>query len=236
MGAYLPIRNFRNGLLILCAMAFLSPFEASAIDFLKYFTFSEKGVLKLWKEKLHKGKVDYRILKDQSENYIRAIAKQAASGMYYEIKYDPSKKPYLSWKWRVDKFPKKDSENRGQFIDDFAARIYVIFPANVFIFSRCLEYVWDDILPQGTRTKSPLSNRIKLFVIRNGKKKGWVQEERNIYKDYLEAYGEDPQDFDDRVGAIAFMTDTDDSESSAIAYFDEMRIGYSKPLFKGKTP
>src|SRR3989338_8523963 len=102
---------------------------ASGIDFLKYFTFSEKGVLNLWKEKLHTGRVEYKIHTLASEAFVRARALKAASGLYYEIKYDPRKRPYLSWKWKVDQFPNKDPKFKEGLRDDFAARIYVIFPA-----------------------------------------------------------------------------------------------------------
>ncbi len=202
-----------------------------AVDFIKYFTFSERGVLKLWKEKILKGKVDYRIKEGPEGRFVQALSKQAASGLYYEIKYNPRKTPYLSWKWKVDEFPKKVTDNKTQ-IDDFAARIYVIFPANIFIFSRCIEYVWDDVLPEGAVTSSPLSSRIRVFVIRHGQKKGWVQEERNVFKDYLQAFGEEEEEFDDEVGAIAFMTDSDDTRSLARSYFDEVKIGYAKPIMK----
>jgi len=125
---------------------------------------------------------------------------------------------------KIDRFPKKTGTE-----DDYAARIYVIFPANVFIMSRCIEYVWDDQLSEGTVTKSPLTSRIKIIVIRSGKKEGWVQEERNVFHDYLQVFNEEPEDFDDEIGAIAFMTDTDDTKSRSIAAVDEFKIGYKKP-------
>lgn len=200
-------------------------------DFLKYFTFSEAGVLNLWKEKLHKGKVEYKLLTEGSERYIAAHSKNAASGIYYEFSdndhYNPTQRPYISWKWKVTKFPKK---NKDAPEDDYAARVYVIFPAKVFIFSKCIEYIWDDTLPTGTVTKSPLSSRIKLFVLKNGVSQQWALEERNVFKDYMEAFGE--EEVDDKIGAVAFMTDTDDTQSEGKAFFDEMKIGYTTPLLK----
>lgn len=207
---------------------FASPTQATAADWLKYFTFSEQGVLRIWKEKLHKGKVDYKVIGDLGTgDYVRAIANVAASGIYYEIKYNPKERPYISWKWKIDQFPKKSG---GE--DDFAARVYVIFPANLFILSRCIEYVWDTQLSEGTVTKSPLSSRIKVMVLRSGKKSGWIQEERNVFQDYLQVFNEEPEDFDDNIGALAFMTDTDDTKSRSQVALDEFKIGYKKPQFK----
>jgi len=219
----------------ICSGLSFIPANTYAINFIKYFTFSEKGVLNIWKEKIHAGRVNYRIMQDKNKKFVRADSNGTASGIYYEPKkYNPEFRPYISWKWKVDQFPKKDPEQKETLKDDFAARVYVIFPANIFILSRAIEYIWDDVLEEGTITRSPLSGRIKLFVIRNGKKPDWVTEERNVYQDYLEAFGEEPEDFDDKVGAVAFMTDTDDSQSKARAYFDEMKIGYSAPLFQAK--
>lgn len=215
--------------LLLCITLFL-PSPLQAASFLKYFTFSEKGVLKLWKEKIHKGKVEYKIIRKTEEAYVHAHSKQAASGIYYEFadneRYNPTQRPYISWKWKVNKFPKK---NPTEPQDDYAARVYVIFPANIFIFSRCIEYVWDDTLPEGTIMKSPLTPRIKIFVLQKGEKSNWIQEERNIFEDYMKAFETD--EVDDEIGAIAFMSDTDDTESEAITLFDEMKIGYARRLF-----
>lgn len=208
----------------------LAPTHLQAENFLKYFTFSEKGVLKLWKEKIHTGKVEYKIISQHGDSFVHAHSKQAASGIYYEFsdkeRYNPTQKPYISWKWKVNKFPKK---NPTEPQDDYAARVYVIFPASIFIFSRCIEYVWDDTLPEGTIMKSPLTAKIKIFVLRKGKKANWIQEERNIFEDYMKAF--DEEEVDDQIGAVAFMSDTDDTQSEAVTLFDEMKIGYAHPLF-----
>lgn len=200
-------------------------------SFLKYFTFSEEGVLKLWKEKLYKGKVEYKLVTEGTETFIQAHGKKAASGIYYEFpeksRYNPTKKPYISWKWKVARFPKKDPEDPKE---DYGARVYVIFPANVFIFSNCIAYVWDDTLPEGTIKKSPLSSRIQMIFLRKGKKDGWMQEERNIAEDYMKVFGE--TEVDDEIGALAFMSDSEDTESETIAHFDDIKVGYSQPLFK----
>jgi len=42
-----------------------------------------------------------------------------------------------------------------------------------------------------------------------------VSEERNIYEDYKNAFGEDPPN----ISGVAIMTDTDNTKQSAVAYF-----------------
>ena len=57
----------------------------------------------------------------------------------------------VSWRWKVLKFPQKTaasgtvSDEKESWIerDDYAARVYVIFPHFNFRKIKCLEYVWD---------------------------------------------------------------------------------------------
>ena len=126
------------------------------------------------------------------------------------------------------KFPEisdKSSEGSGWIEkDDYAARIYVIFPRLSFNLTRCLQYVWDKKLPEGTIMTSPYWDNIKLIVVESGEKNlgEWVHEERNIYEDYKQAFGREPG----RVGAIAIMTDTDNTQSTAEAHYKELKVGY----------
>ena len=69
-----------------------------------------------------------------------------------------------------------------------------------------------------------------MIFLRKGKKEGWMQEERNIAEDYMKVFGE--TEVDDEIGALAFMSDSEDTESETVARFDDIKIGYSQPLFK----
>src|SRR3989338_10976705 len=120
---------------------------------IKWFPFSEENSLKEWEEKIFKGKVVYKVEKERVVSYVRATSSQAASALYYKIKMDARRKhPVVSWKWNVQKFPtKKLPESLGtKDEDDFAARVYVIFPAIFFTNSKVLEYVWAEVIPEGT--------------------------------------------------------------------------------------
>lgn len=108
--------------------------------------------------------------------------------------------------------------------DDYAARIYVIFPSWIFSNIKAIEYVWSDDLPKGTIITSPYFANIKLIVVESGKKGNdeWVYEERNINEDYKRAFGVSPAG----VGAIAIMTDTDNTLSTAEALYTDIKVGY----------
>src|SRR3989338_3184446 len=103
---------------------------------IKWFPFSEENSLREWEEKVFKGKVVYKVEKERVVSYVRATSSKAASALYYKIKMDARKKrPVVSWKWNVQKFPEKRlPESLGtKDEDDFAARVYVIFPATFIL-------------------------------------------------------------------------------------------------------
>lgn len=195
----------------------------------KEFAFKEKKSLKEWQEKIFKGKVLYSVT-EEKEGYLIATSKETASGIFYRINFNPKKEPMVSWKWKVIKFPEKieGASVAGSWIekDDYAARFYIIFPGMSFASTKSLEYVWDKTLAEGTIMTSPYFKNIKIIVVESGTQNmdNWVYEERNIINDFKEAFGKEyscPS-----VGAIAIMTDSDNSISTAEAHYDEMKVGY----------
>ena len=134
----------------------------------------------------------------------------------------------ISWQWKVLKLPDKKAVTKGAGWlekDDYAARVYVIFPSWNFTNIKSLEYIWDEDLPQGTIITSPYSKNIKLIVLESGRKNmnRWMFEERNIYEDYQKAFGRISSL---RVGAIAIMTDSDNTASTAEALYKNIKVGY----------
>ena len=209
---------------------FLSRFftHRPAFEVTKHFTFSSEDSLKEWQEKVFKGRVKYKINKQGDECFLDAFSDRAASGLYCKIKMDVQKRPFISWKWRMQKLPgKKSSEDLSKKEeDDFAARVYVIFPAPFFTRTKVIEYIWANNVPEGTITASPYTKNIKLFVIKSGESPDeWFTEERDIYQDYILVFGERPRM---NVGAIAIMTDADSTQTTAHAQYGEIKLGYKK--------
>ncbi len=201
-------------------------------DIVKKFSFSDESALKEWEEKVFKNKVIYRIEEENGLSYVRAVSDRAASALYYRIKLDArNDRPVVMWKWRVEKFPTKtrpeslEAENE----DDFAARVFVIFPAMFITNWKVLEYVWSETLTVGTAGTSPYSKNIKLIVLQQGldKEKRWYSEERDLYADYVKLFGHPPEH---NVGAIAIMTNTEHTGTSADAMYADIEIGYKKGL------
>ena len=193
----------------------------------KNLSFSDDDALEEWEEKVLKRRVDYRIEHEGGESFVHAVSEDTCSALYFKQKLNIKDYPVIGWKWRVNSFPKKKSpdaiSSKGE--DDFASRVYVIFPALFFSGSRSLEYIWAEDIPEGTIESSPWSRNIKLFVLRSGREdpQGWVEEKRDIFEDYVKAFGEEP---DSNVGAIAIMTDSDSTSTTCDAYYDEFTFGY----------
>jgi hypothetical protein len=192
---------------------------------IRYFPFSKENSLKEWEEKILKGKVTYMIEQGENLSYVRARSLKTASALYYKVDLDIDKSPLISWNWRVDAFPKRNLPEtiEGKKEEDFAARVYAIFPAAFFTRSKVIEYIWSETLPAGTTGTSGYSKNIKVLVLREGASPEWRSEKRDLYADYVELFGEEPR-LD--VGAIAFMTDADSTKTSAEAVYDEIQIGY----------
>ncbi|UCC95295.1 MAG: DUF3047 domain-containing protein [Candidatus Omnitrophota bacterium] len=214
--------------LLLCVILFLSLYYAMSFDLPKWFPFNKENALDEWKEKVFKGKVLYAVEPLQEGGYLSAKSQSACSGLVYRMKFHPKKYPMISWKWKVIKFPEKtqDKPKKGGWLekDDYAARVYVIFPSWIFTSTRCIEYVWDEEIPAETIMTSPYLGNIKLIIVESGRENigQWVSEERNIYEDYKKVFGRSSG----YVGAIALMTDTDNTLSTAEALYTDIKVGY----------
>jgi hypothetical protein len=131
--------------------------------------------------------------------------------------------PVLSWRWKAVKFPDISKARTPKDRDDYAARVYVIFPYLSFSISKFVEYVWSEDMPEGTVFDSPYGSNVKIFVVRSGRAMAgeWASESRNVYDDYIKAFGKEP---DKEVGAIAIMCDADSTKTSAESHFDDITV------------
>ena len=62
----------------------------------------------------------------------------------------------------------------------------------------------------------------KMIVVESGSPKVgmWVEESRNVYQDYRQAFGEEPP----AINGVAIMTDTDNTKERAVAYYGDIRF------------
>ena len=106
--------------------------------------------------------------------------------------------------------------------DDYSARVYVVFPHWLPFKTRSLNYIWANRLAKGANTPNPFYANAVMVAVESGDQMvgQWVSEQRDIREDYRRIFGGEPP----KVGAVALMTDTDNTGESAVAYYDDLRI------------
>jgi hypothetical protein len=188
-------------------------------------SFPAAGPLKTdgWEERIYNKPVSYRVSEQNGETVLCAKSDGAASMLYKEISYNPATYPLISWSWNVTKLPRKGTAN-DRANNDYAARLYIIFPGWTFLTSHLLEYVWDNDTPVETVKPSLSSRRCAYIVVTSGTRQlgTWVELKRNVVEDYKKVFGKGPgRD----IGAICLMTDSDNTRSSAEACYGPITIG-----------
>ena len=182
---------------------------------------------------------EYELVRDEGQVVIKATSRHSSSGLIRELAVDPKDYPIVKWRWKVENILKKGDVTQKSG-DDYPARLYITFEydrAKVGFFERvkfeaikliygqyppigAINYIWESASPVGTIVPNPFTDRVRMFVIESGQQRlnQWVSEERNIVDDYRKAFGEEPP----RISGIAIMTDTDNTQESAVAYFGDI--------------
>ncbi|MFA5516361.1 MAG: DUF3047 domain-containing protein [Desulfuromonadales bacterium] len=181
----------------------------------------ENGLDPRWETKSFKGFTDYQVVVDGAERALRAESRESASALIYKIDYDLREHPLLSWRWKVGNVLAK-GDARSKAGDDYAARLYVIFPHWYPPKTRSINYIWANRMPVGDFLPNAFYGKAVLLAVESGAEKAgqWVEEVRDVRADFRRIFGEEPP----RVGAIAIMTDTDNTGGAATAWYDDIRI------------
>jgi len=179
----------------------------------------EGGLGPQWQVKSFKGQTDYRVVSDNGNQVLMAVSSGTASGLVRNIDLDPQAYPILTWRWKVAGIVPQGDE-RTKAGDDYAVRVYVIFPHWFFAKTRTLNYIWANRLPAGEFLANAYTGNAVMIAVRSGPEQAgqWVSERRDIVADFRRAFGEDPP----RVGAVAVMNDTDNTGTTATGWFDDL--------------
>ncbi|MBI2311293.1 MAG: DUF3047 domain-containing protein [Betaproteobacteria bacterium] len=86
-----------------------------------------------------------------------------------------------------------------------------------------LAYVWNTATLPGTVIPNNHTRRIQAIVVESGPANlnKWIDYERNLYEDYKRAFDEEPPP----VGAVALMTDSDNTHGDVITFYGDIRLG-----------
>lgn len=183
----------------------------------------------------------YTLTKDGNTVVIKAVSRASASGLIRKIRLDPKKYPIVQWRWKVSNVYKKGDVTKKEG-DDYPARIYITFaydPDRIGLLeklkynlakqfygeyppSSAINYLWASHAPTGTVVSNPYSKRAKMIVVQSGERKlkTWITEKRNIFDDYVRAFGEKPP----MISGIAIMTDSDNTKEAATAFYGDIQF------------
>ena len=177
------------------------------------------GTFSGWSDEIFKGKTSYTLFSDNGRTVLKGHSVKAASGLIKKIKLDPKEYPLLRWSWKVEHTIKKEDVTLKSG-DDFAARVYVVFPRTFFWQTRAINYVWAAKMSKGSSAPSPYTSKAVIVAVESGVERAgqWVTEERNYYEDYRKLFGDEPP----KLGAVAIMTDTDDTGEEVTTYYGDI--------------
>ena len=215
--------TIRKGLLVCCLAAGVVKADQSSLDI---------SSLKGWESHSFHGETIYSPITDRLYGRaLKATSHGSASGYYYRRTVHLDETPVLQWAWKIGRFPgatPKAASAKGQ---DFAARVYVGRMSMLGMWgAKCITYVWSDQHQTGDEWKSPFSDRIHVIAV-NGREDApgqWRQVQRNVVADWARVFGEDI----DSVDLVAIMTDSDNSDSMAQAWYADLRLA---PLQHGRV-
>ena len=183
----------------------------------------------------------YQLIQEDGPVVVKATAEASASGLIRKIRIDAKEYPIVQWRWKVANIIEKGDVSRKEG-DDYPARIYITFEydSSRLSFSEkikyklaklfygeypplaTINYIWASHAPQGLVVSNPYTDRAMMVVVQSGKKhlNTWVDEERNIYEDYKNAFKDEPP----MISGVAIMTDTDNTGETATAYYGDIRF------------
>jgi hypothetical protein len=206
-----------------------------------------------WTLSSFKKSTEYRLVREGGRAVVRARARSSASGLIYGVQVDLKKHPYLTWRWKVPalieaadntKRHKEDSpvrlvlafsgdRSKLSFDDRLFAQQFKMFTRRELPYAT-LMYIWENRMPESSVIPNPHTGRIKMVVAETGSRKlgQWYTETRNVYEDYKRAFGEEPQ----AVEWVAIMTDTDNTDSAADAYYGDIAFLDEVPAAASDSP
>jgi hypothetical protein len=182
----------------------------------------------------------YELVLDADTVVVKATSNASASGLIKKVKIDPSTFPVVRWRWKIENVLSRSDVTRKSG-DDYPARLYITFEydPNKVSFGKklkyqagkvlfgdipiaALNYIWDTKSAVGTIVDNAYTDFAKMIVVESGGAKvgGWVEESRNVFEDYRQAFGEEPP----LINGVAIMTDTDNTKERAVAYYGDIRF------------
>ena len=184
-------------------------------------------------------RTEYTLATDEGRTVVQARSSNGASALIKYTDVDLLSTPRLTWSWKTEGPFAGGDWSRAE-TDDFPLRLFVIFESKKGPFSwfgrlsgrlsraRAINYVFTQKESKPGVVRSPASGRVRMIAVGHSTDSvgAWHYKNRDVLEDYRALFDEDPG----RVMAVALMADTDDTESTCVSYFGDIRF---VPAFPG---
>ena len=183
----------------------------------------------------------FRLDTHQGRSSTRADAERSASMLRQKLRVAPEQLGRLTFEWQVDQLI-ADADMRHRETEDSPVRVILAFDGDRQKFSAknamlselsraltgeempyaTLMYVWSNQEPVENVIINPRTDRVRKIVVESGAQglRQWRHYERQIRQDFEKAFGEAPGTL---IG-VAIMTDADNTQGSARAWYGEIRL------------
>ena len=188
----------------------------------------------------------YTLVREGGKNILKTESRASASAIVHRRIFNIYENPRLTWRWKVTQLSDlgNPKEKSG---DDYPIRVYVMFqydPARASVGERLtygamkaiygkypphstLNYVWTGKNIPDRFIVSPYTDKACMVILERGSGRvgQWVQESVNVLDDYRRVFGKDPPG----LAALAVMSDSDNTQTGAVAYLDFIEAGKNSP-------
>ncbi|HUB83014.1 MAG TPA: DUF3047 domain-containing protein [Bryobacteraceae bacterium] len=169
-----------------------------------------------WQVKVNHGRPQFGVCQDSSVACLHLKSAAASYGLEHKVDVQPSRLPYLTWRWKVTRLP-AGGDFRHATTDDQAAQILVAFDDN-----RVLTYIWDSTAPKGTAAPAQSFPFVRIFAVvcesGDASANQWLSETRNIADDFQRAFGRPAP----RVKGLRLQINSQHTGTLAESYFGEV--------------
>ena len=190
--------------------------EVKVFDFTKF----ELSELQVRKVRGADNKTIYSIGKNESGNFLKAVADNAASGLGKEVKINLNKTPFINITWKIEKDLAgiKEDTKKGH---DFAARVFAVKKTGATPLSnRAINYVFSSNNVVGSNWPSPYTKKSidNVLASTQNNLNEWITVKANVKEDFKKFHNLDVNELD----GLAIMSDTDNSKMRAVAYYQNI--------------
>jgi hypothetical protein len=191
--------------------------------------------------------VDFRYVRNEGRDAVAATSVSAASMLRKPVRIEAQDLGSVRFSWKVPELiAQADLALRDRA--DSPVRILLAFEGDRSRFSArdammaelahtltgeampyaTLMYVWCNVRPPGTVIRSARTDRVRKLVVESGSANlgRWLDYERDIRADYMQAFGEPPG----ALVGIAIMTDSDNTRTRTRAWYGPARLVPSAAL------